>query len=206
MAVSGFNYLHRSSGLLGVIVLWTSILIGMSKVGLGLIDKRPISYLGVDPLSAHWFSFGLLASACLFVSFGFYVVRAFGVSNRFLLYVVIGQIGQSIAAVVPYGRQSPERQIHTIAAFVLVFSLPFLMRAFAHSQAESQYLRIYRWLLYIEILSFVVGMGLFIFTQGLAPLGQALPAAGFHLWIIVLTIISINSSKVTTPNSINKVN
>lgn len=149
-------------------------------------------------MSAVWFSFGLLLSACLFISFGFYIVRTFEVKNRFLLYLVIGQIGQSIAAVVPYGRQSPDRQIHTVAAFTLAFSLPFLIRAFARSQSENQYSRIYAWLLWIEILAFIVGMSLFIFTKGIAPLGQALPAVGFHLWIITLTIISIRLGKTPT--------
>lgn len=198
MAVARFSAVQRYSGLLGVIVIWTSILIGMSRAGLGLIDGRPISHLGVDRMSAVWFSFGLLLSAGLFVNFGAYVARAFEVKNRFLLYLVIGQIGQSIAAISPYGMHSPERQIHTISAFVLAFSLPFLMRAFARSQSASHYFMIYIWLLRLEILLFIVGMNVFIFTQGLAPLGQALPAVGFHVWIIVLTIISIKSGKETT--------
>lgn len=187
---------QKYSGLLGILVLWTCILIGMSRAGLGLIDMRPISYLGVDPLSAVWFSSGLLISAVLFISFGFYVVRTFEVKNRFLLYLIIGQIGQSIAAITPYGMQSQYKLLHTIAAFILAFSLPFLIRYFMLSQTDRPNFRIYSWLFWLELITFAVGMTLFIFTKGIAPLGQALPAIGFHLWIIIVTVISVLSSRV----------
>ena len=190
------NQFQQNSGVLGVVILWVSILFAMSRTGLGLIDSRPFSYLGVDVLSAELFTFGLLTSAILFLVFGFYLRRKFGVKNRFLLYFVIGQIGQLIVGIAPYGLQSPQRQFHTIAAFVIAFSLPFLMHAYAKSQSASQYYRIYTWLFWLEVLLLVVGLSIFIFTKGIAPLGQAMPTVGFHLWIIVLTFISIKFKDV----------
>lgn len=184
------NSALRYSGLIGVVILWLGISLAMFRTGLGFIDNRPISYLGVDPASSMLFSVSLLASAFLFFGFGFYVRQAFGVKNRFLPYLIIGQMGQIIAAIAPYGMQSQYKRIHTVAAFTLAFSLPFLIRAFARSQNKSRYRNIYSGLLRLEEIAFIVGIGLFVFTKGIAPLGEALPAIGFHVWIIVVTFVS----------------
>lgn len=200
MSLSGvaikINTMQRYSGLLGIVILWTSILIAMSRTGLMLVDDRPISYLGIDPLSSGLFSFGLLASALLFLSFGLYVKRVFAVkNNKFLIYIIIGQVSQSIVAIAPYGMKAQYKLLHTIAAFTLAFTLPLLISAFTYSQIGTKYFRIYKGLLLFELLMFVVGMGLFIFTRGIAPLGEALPAIGYHLWIVTVTIIAANSAK-----------
>lgn len=183
------------SGVVGVLVLWTGVTVGMNRAGLGLVDPRPISYLGVDPKSAVLFSTSLLVSALLFVSFGYYVKRHFHVNNRFLTYLLIGQAGQAVAAVAPYGKNSPYKMLHTIAAFVLAFSLPFLIRQFALSQVGKPYHQKYVWLLKFEQIMFVIGIGLFIFTKGIAPIGEAMPTIGFHLWILVVTVISLKRGK-----------
>lgn len=174
-------------------------MIAMSQVGLGLIDSRPISHLGVDPESALIFSASLLASSFLFVNFGFYVRRTFNVTNKFLLYLLIGQAGQIIVATAPYGMNSQYRRIHTVAAFALAFSLPLLIRAFARSQVRSPYAVLYMWLFRFELVTFAIGMSLFIFTKGIAPLGEALPAIGYHVWIIVITGVSIRQQRQAKP-------
>ncbi len=107
-------------------------------------------------------------------------------------YFLIGQAGQIIAAFTPYGMDSSLRLVHTLAAYTLAFSLPLLIRQFARSQAKSG-LNIYRRLFLLELLLFVVGIGIFSFTKGIAPLGEALPAVGFHLWIFVVTFNRNNS-------------
>ncbi len=185
-----FYTLRPYSGVAGVAVLWTGVLLAMQRAGLGLIDSRPFSSLGVDPASARLFSVSLLLSALLFVNFAYYVKSAFHVHNRFMLYFLIGQAGQAVAAVTPYGDNSPYRLLHTVAAFSLAFSLPLLIRQFAASESRSRHHPLYRRLLRLEQLSFVVGIGLFMFARGIAPLGQALPAIGFHIWIIAVTYIS----------------
>ncbi len=190
------DYLYKTfsySGLLGVGVLWTTTLVAMSRANLSLLGSRPFSYLGIDPVSSRIFSSGLIVSALLFCTFGFYIRHAFNVKGNFLTFLLIGQAGQITAALAPYGTQSQLRLLHTIAAFTLAFSLPLLIRAFAYSQKESTKFKRYRWLYRLELLTFVVGMGLFIFTTGIAPLGQALPAIGYHVWIIVLTFIALRA-------------
>lgn len=162
----------------------------MHRAGLGFIDSRPISYLGIDPATARLFSVSLVVSAVLFISFGYYIRRTYHIQNKFLGYLIIGQIGQIIAAVTPYGHRQPFKFIHTIAAFVLAFTLLFLIREFTHSQNKNRFRTIYSSLFTIEKITFVVGIGLFIFTKGIAPLGEALPATGFHIWIITITILS----------------
>lgn len=191
MRLSKYRNIQRYSGITGVIILWWGITLAMQRTGLGVIDERPLSYLGVNSLSATLFSTSLLTSACLFLSFGFYVRRRFKVTSRFLTYLGVGQACQIIVAIAPYGMKSSYRTIHTIAAFSLAISLPLLIRAFAHSQSASSHIKIYTGLLRFEQISFVIGIGLFVFTKGIAPLGEALPAIGFHIWIIVITFISV---------------
>ncbi len=165
----------------------------MRRAGLGLVDSRPISYLGVDPLTSQLFSFSLLLSAFLFIHFAFYVRHTYKLKNRFLLYFLIGQAGQIIAAVTPFGKASNYKLVHTIAAFTLAFSLPLLINAFAYAQKNSSHFVLYKRLLRLEQLTFIVGIGLFTFTEGVAPLGEALPAIGFHVWIIAITIVSLKT-------------
>lgn len=184
------------SGIAGVLVLWTGIPMAMHKTGLGLIDNRPLSYLGVDPISAILFNGSLLLSSFLFIIFAFYTTAKFNASKSFLGYFLVGQAGQIIAAISPYGENSDFRRLHTVAAFILAFSLPFLIRQFAISMKSGPDHKLYSNLFYFELILFVVGIGLFVFTKGLAPLGEALPAIGFHAWIIVVTIISIHNTKV----------
>lgn len=183
--------LLRYSGIVGVIVLWTGIVIAMTRAHLGLIDSRPISYLGVNASTAALFSGSLLLSSFLFICFAYYVKHSFHIRNRFMVYFLVGQVGQIIAAVVPYGSHSRYRAVHTVAAFTLAFSLPLLIRQFALSQSKSKHAQTYIKLLRFEQLSFIVGIGLFIFTKGIAPLGEALPTIGFHVWIIAVSILSI---------------
>lgn len=186
---------QRYSGIMGVVVLWTGIIVAMRRAGLGLVDARPISFLGVFPNTAWLFSASLLTSAVLFIFFAFYIYRVCKLSKRFLIYFLLGQAGQIIAAVVPYGQQSEYRLVHTIAAFTLAFSLPLFIRQFALEMRGKPYHSLYVGLLGLELLTFFVGMGLFIFTKGIAPIGEALPALGFHIWILAITYVMILSNK-----------
>lgn len=178
------------SGALGVVVLWVGVSSAMYKAMLGLIDPRPLSFLGIYPSTSVLFSSSLLISSFLFVNFAFYIKRAFAVNNRFIIYFLIGQVGQVITAVTPFGKDSPYKLVHTIAAFTLAISLPLLIRQFALSQKGTDRHILYVGLLRFEQLTFVVGIGLFVLTTGIAPLGEALPAIGFHIWILALTYIA----------------
>ncbi len=187
------KWLQKYSGFAGIIVLWSSVGVGMLRTGLGLIDQRPISYLGTDPASAGLFTYGLLISAVLFIVFGHYVNKVFKVKNKFFLYLIIGQLGQITAALFKFEGHGYSHLTHTIAAFVLAFSLPLLTRRFYQSQTKSIYFNLYKNLFRFELLTFVVGIGLFVFTKGIAPLGEILPTIGFHTWIVALTFSKIKS-------------
>ena len=187
------NKYQKYSGGAGILVLWSSVIVGMFRARLGLIDARPISYLGVDLASKVLFSIGLIVSSVLFIWFAFYVRDTFRIKNRFLLYFLVGQAGQIIAALAPYGQYSRTRLIHTYAASVLAFSLPLLIKQFASSQAKSEHKKLFRSLLQFERACFVVGIGIFVLTKGLAPLGEALPAIGFHVWIIAVTLVAVRT-------------
>jgi uncharacterized membrane protein len=199
-----FTQLWLSSGVIGVVVLLSSIAIAMRRAHLGFIDNRPISYLGLYPNTRMLFSVSLIVSAILFIAFGFYVRRRYDVRYSFLGYFVIGQICQIIVALVPDKAGSSIRIVHTIAGFTLAFSLPFLIRELARSKSTRAYHKIFVALYRIEQVAFVIGIGLFIFVQGIAPLGEALPTLGFDLWIVAVTIISIKMGIQGASNKIKR--
>lgn len=171
----------------------------MYRVHLGLIDPRPISYLGLYPETRLLFSSGLIVSSMLFIMFGYYIKRLFNVKNRFLIYLITGQIAQIVVAIIPDTARTRGKVVHTIAGFTLAFSLPFLIRAFAASQSKSKYHRLYRRLYRLEQGALTVGLAVFIFTKGVAPLGEALPTVGFHVWVLALTFIAFQVDQPARP-------
>lgn len=185
-----FRLIYKYSGVAGVLLLWTTTLLAMSRIGLGLVDTRPLSHLGVDPWSSMLFSTGLIVSSALFIIFALYAKKTYRANNRFIIYFLIGQAGQLIVAIAPYGMNSSYRLVHTIAAFTLAFSLPFLIREFARSQTNIKHSNLFRNLFLSELVMFVLGIGIFTMTEGIAPIGEILPAVGFHIWIIAATIFA----------------
>ncbi len=185
--------LQKYTGLAGVAVIWLGIAFGMNQAGLRLIDPRPISYLGINPRTSLLFTTSLLTSAILFTCFGFYLRNTLRISNLFIYFLVFGQIGQAIAAIIPYGGNY--KFTHTLAAYALAFSLPFVIQQFYASQRRAPRAKVYGNLLRLEVCAFVLGIAVFSFTKGIAPIGEALPAIGFHVWIIVVTFTITNPSK-----------
>lgn len=181
------------SGVAGVVVIWTFVITAMQKADLGLIDVRPISFLGIFPPTSKIFSSGLLISSTFFIIFAFWVAKTYSVKNKFLAFFLLGQIGQVLVAILPYGMESNYKIAHTVAAFALAFSLPFLIFQFYRSQIGKPHYAQYRALFYFELITFLVGMGIFTLTEGIAPLGEALPAIGFHIWIIIVTKNSLRT-------------
>ncbi len=179
--------LWRLSGVIGVATVWIGISTLMFVGHLKLIDPRPVSYLGVNPSTQVAFSGVLLVSAVLFVGFAFYLAMRLRAGFLFLLFFLVGQIGQVISGLVPIGSETRFGQIHTPAAFTLAFSFPLLITAFTISQLKSPGRRLYMFLLSFELITFTIGIGSFIFTKGVAPLSEILAAIGFHIWIIVVT-------------------
>jgi hypothetical membrane protein len=191
------------TGLLGVLILWVSISIAMYRAGLDLISNRPISYLGVYAPTKLLFSFALISSALLFMVFAIYIYRLYKVRNKYLAYFLIGLLGQCMTALIPDSSGSP-RTVHVIAAFTLAFSQPLLMREFLLSLNNNAHRKLFLSLLRLDYLFFIVGIGLFIFVHGVAPLGEALPTVGFDIWVIVLTIITYKSNLLSASSKLEK--
>jgi hypothetical membrane protein len=180
------HYLSRFSGIMAIISLWLTVLYGMQRIGLSFFDNRPLSYLGVAPATQAIFTTGLVVAALLIIIFGYYLKSNYPTSKAFWYLLVGGQIAQVITALTP--DRGVTQAIHTIAAFTIVFSLPLLMWQFAKSQPMGKFRRWCYRLFYLEVASFIIGIGLFTLTRGVAPLGEMLPALAFHAWIVFLVL------------------
>lgn len=115
------------AGIATVLILWSSISIGMLRSGLHFIDMRPLSYLGTDYRSDWLFSSGLILAAITTMIFGGYLVKKFNAVRWFLYVLFIGQASQVVAALVPYSKVSSTRLIHTIAALMIAITTPVFM-------------------------------------------------------------------------------
>lgn len=177
-----FDYL-RYGGMATVFVLWVSIGTAMLRAHLGLLDSRPLSYLGTDPRSNWLFSGGLIIAAITMLGFSYYLRKAYKLNNWFSGAVLVGQLGQIIAALVPYGGSG--KRWHTIAAFVLAFSIPIMMWLFT-KQTENRRQLANKFVM-AELVAFVLGLGWFIFTKNAAPFSQILVALVYHGWLMSLS-------------------
>lgn len=178
----------RFTGTAAIAVLWLSLGLGAYLARLPLLGHHPISSLGVNPASATLFSGGLIVTAGLFLIFLVYLNNRFTVSPSFKLVFTVGQLAQIVAALVPFGGRF--RVPHSIAAFVLVFSLPILIWRFASAQPEPSFRRLAWRLFWLELAAFCIGLFTFIFIGRASPIAQALPAIAFHIWVVVLTVRS----------------
>lgn len=125
------------SGILGIIVLLASVGLGMYWSGLGILDDRPISYLGLDESSGQIFANGLIISALLFIHFGFQIRKIFPTNKAFIILLILGQIFQIVAALAV--NEGSTKILHTISAFGIVFTLPALMWQFAKTQPDGHF-------------------------------------------------------------------
>lgn len=181
---------QRYTGLLTVGILWFSILTAIYKARLDLFGKDPLSSLGIVPASAHYFSIGLILAAVSILVFSLYLSHVYKITKSFMAALFIGQLGQIVAALSPYGGQQPAKLIHTYAAFTLAFSIPVLMWRFAVAQKSATLRRRAYLLMWSEIAAFIIGIGTFIILKKGAPIGQALPAVAFHIWILFVSFDS----------------
>jgi len=180
-----------------VAVLWTTMVAGMARTGLGVSGDRPLSYLGTDPRSLALFRGGLLVAAVLLVAFARWVGRESSPGPGFLAAYLVGQAGQVVAALVPI--DGPGHDVHTTAGIVLGLSLPVLMWRFAAGQRPGPRRSRAYGLLWLEIAACVAGV---LLSRAMrAPLAEAVPAAGFHLWIIVVTAWGPTGGPARSPAS-----
>jgi len=155
---------------------------------LPLLGIRPLSSLGVIPSSSVYFSTGLIIAAVLILVFAHKLRGFYELSGWFFPVVLIGQVGQIISAVVPFGGDQPARAIHTIAAFVLAFSIPVALGIFYRSLPIGNFRTIAYRLFVLELAAFSLGIGFFVLVGKAAPISQALPAVAFHMWLITTNL------------------
>ena len=179
---------RRFAGIAGVAVLWTMLGAAMWRGGFPVLGARPLSWMVADPASAGLFRGALIASAVLFVVFHGSVRSRFRAGPAFSFAMLGGMACQVTAAVVPIDGGGAATRAHTIAALALGLSLPVLMWTFAASQPPGRWRRS-AWILFaVEVAAGAAGV--LLSRLAVAPLAEILPAAGFHLWIIVVTLTS----------------
>lgn len=175
----------RYTGVAAVVILWATVLTGMHRTGLGLLDDRPISFLGTDPRSTAVFRGGLIAAAVSMAVFARFVRARFSASKTFLAVVLVGLVGQVVAALVPISGPGSSRGLHTAGGLVLGGSLPLLMWCFAAARPPGR-LRGEAFALFgMEVAATAVGVGLSM--GGRAAMAEIVPALGFHVWVGVVT-------------------
>lgn len=190
------NKLLPLVGMVGVCTLWFGVLYGMLQTGLGLLDTRPISFIGAQPGVDTIFNASLFVSAVLFFAFGLILHKRYHPPRSFLVLYCIGQVAQIIVALFIY--EGSEKVVHTAAAFILAGSIPLYMRQFLRADLPYGLRRRLATLYGIEKAAFVVGIGSFIFLTGVSPLAEILPALPFHAWIAVLTWQIVTQTSKTT--------
>ena len=176
----------RYTGVAAVAVLWTTVGTGMYLTGLGWADDRPISYLGTDDRAMALFRGGLIVATVLLGGFAWTVGQRLSRPAGFLAVFLVGQAGQAVVAVVSIAGHGTSHAVHTSAGILLGLSLPLLMWRFAAGQPQGVWRRQSYGLMWLEVAASVVGVALS--RAGLATMAEVVPALGFHLWVIVVTV------------------
>lgn len=178
--------LARYAGVAAVATLWSTVGAAMLRTGFPVLGERPLSWLAEDPAAALLFSTGLVVGALLLVVFALDVRGRHPVGAGFLAAMVGGMACQVVAGLVSIGGGRVENRVHTAAALALGASLPVLMWRFAAAQPAGRWRRVAYALFWAEAAACVVGIVLS--QRSVAPLAEVIPAATFHLWVVVLTL------------------
>ncbi|MDQ3123243.1 MAG: hypothetical protein M3Q14_00975 [bacterium] len=180
--------IQRFSGIVTVMILRVTILTSIYITHLDIFGSNPLSSVGTDNRTALIFSVGLISASLTLLFFTQYLSRVYIVSKSFLIILIVGQIGQIIAALVHFGGEQPDRAIHSYAALTLAFSIPLALWRFAAAQTDPSIRRRAYLLFWVELACFVIGIGVFSFVIKGAPIGQIITALAFHAWIIYFSL------------------
>ena len=178
--------LTRYSGLAAVVVLWTALGGAALASGFPLTGERPLSWLVADPGTATLFGAGLVVAAVLLVTFHGHVRLRYPTTRGFSVAMLAGLAGQMVAGVVPIDGGATANRVHTVAALTLGASLPVLMWRFAAAQPPGPWRRLATGLFAAEAMACAAGVVLS--RSSVAPLAEILPAACFHVWLVVRTL------------------
>lgn len=86
------------------------------------------------------------------------------------------------------------------SALVLGASLPLLMWRFAAAQPSGRWRRLAYQIFFAEALACAVG--LYLSGRGIAPVAEILPAAIFHIWVVVVTFAGTGQPAPPMPTDI----
>lgn len=158
----------------------------MWRVAFDLTGDRAISYLGTDPRTMALFRGGLLVATVLLLGFAWAVERSLARPTGFFGVFLVGMAGQAVVATVPIAGEGVSHAVHTTGGIVLGLSLPLFIWRFAAGQPPGRWRRQSYGLLWLEVVAVLAGVALS--RVHLAVVAEVLPAVGFHLWIIVVTV------------------
>ena len=173
----------RAAGPFAVALLWLTIGAAVALTGFDLRGDRPLSELANLGPGGWLFPMGLGTAALLFIAFHGHVRTRFPVTTTFSVLMLVGMAGQLVAAIVPIG-DGPGGTVHVTSALVLAAAIPLFLVAFARSQTPGRWRRA-AWLLAVGDLAACLG-GVALSRAGEAPLAEIIPAAAFHLWVLVV--------------------
>ncbi|HET9442665.1 MAG TPA: DUF998 domain-containing protein [Acidimicrobiales bacterium] len=189
----------RYAGLAAVAILWSSVGAATVLGGFPLLGERPLSWLVAGPWGLL-FSVGLAVGAVLLVAFHGHVRRRYRVDGWFSAAMLTGLAGQLVAAVLPIDAGGTVGRVHAAAALVLGASLPVLMWRFAATQPPGRWRRVAVALFRAEAVACVVGV--LLSRASVAAVAEILPAVGFHLWIVVLSVAGPGRERHGGPGSL----
>ncbi len=188
----------RYTGVAAVAVIWSTLTTATLLTGFDVVGEDPVSYLGTGGSGAPLFTIGLLTSAVLLVAFHQFVRSRYAVGPGFSLFMLVGLVGQMVAAFVPIGGDPAVHRIHTTSALVLGVSLPLLMWRFAAGQAPGVWRRLAYRLFFAEVVA--CAGGLYLSARGVAPVAEILPAAVFHVWVFMVTFSAAADREAPSPS------
>jgi hypothetical protein len=177
----------RLSGVVAVVIVWCTLLLGARRAHLDLLGPRPLSDLATHASSFLLFDVGVAVAAVLFMVFHGYLRRRYPVGLSFSVVMLVGMTGQLVAAVVPLGGAGGANEVHVWSALVLGASLPLLMWRFAAAQRPGQWQRLCTLLVVAEVAACVVGYALS--ARHLAPLAEIVAGVWFHVWVFATTFV-----------------
>ncbi|HEX2699117.1 MAG TPA: DUF998 domain-containing protein [Acidimicrobiales bacterium] len=175
-----------AAGPAAVVLLWSTLPAASIHSGFPLLGPRPLSWLAADPASAALFQAGLAGAGLLLVVFHGHVRARYPVGPWFSVAMLTGLAGQMVAAVVPISGADLAHHVHTVAALTLGASLPVLMWLFADAQPAGAWRRRARHLAWAEVIASIAG--LVLSRRSVAALAEVLPAAVFHVWVVVTAV------------------
>ncbi|CAN5277961.1 hypothetical protein BH18ACT4_BH18ACT4_12510 [soil metagenome] len=179
----------RYAGLAAIATLWLTLGAAALLSDFPLLGERPLSWLVDEPAPGLLFRAGLIVGSLNLAAFHVHVRRRYRVTKGFSAALLAGQFGQLVAAVVPIDQGPTAHGIHTVAAIGVGASLPVLMWRFAAAQPPGGGRRVAYGLFWAEVAA--CGVGLALSSLSVAPLAEILPAAGFHVWIVALTMSGV---------------